>query len=143
MQKKLSFNSLNEFQQYIAENNIQLSDLEIFQNEDDKQIIPEEVNVSLVSLHDNPVVKAKVGENNILYVNELNINENTCMPSMINVLGRKLSVVLCNYEGKTHTKLNIALENKTLYNVEFELKKMEENNFIMEVTKETIENKNE
>lgn len=143
-ERKLDFNNIDEFKQYIYENNINFADLIISQSVEDsegikEEVIPQSVEVQLIALHDNPIIKAKVSENNILYVDELNINEDLCIPAVINILGRKVSINLCNQDGKTHANLSIALDNKPQYNVVFEVRKLNGESFAMEVAKEMIE----
>lgn len=144
-ERKLEFKNIDELKEYIYENNINFAELVILQKIDfgseeiKKEVIPESVDVQLISLYDNPTIKAKVSENNILYVDDLIINENSCMPAVVNMLGRKISIILCNQDGKTHASLNVALDSKPQYNVVFEVRKLNGELFTMEVAKDIIE----
>lgn len=156
MKKQLIFETITELQQYIAENNISIDNLEIFEINKEKEsellpleesiseekiMLPEYVDIQLISLYDSPTIKAKISENNILYADDVKINPNSCMPTIINVLGRKVSVILCNEDGKTHANLGIALDNNPRYNVLFEVRKLEGESFTMEIAREMIEKK--
>jgi hypothetical protein len=152
MKKQLIFETLNEFQQYVVNNNISLNELEIFEIDKEtvspiiegvlpKVCVLETADVQLISLHDNPTIKAKLGENNVLYVDDIQINENSCMPAQIDLLGRKVSVILCNQDGKTHANLSIALNSAPRYNVVFEVRKLNGESFTMEIAKDMTEKK--
>lgn len=155
MKKQLIFETLEEFQLYVAEHNIKLSSLEIYEcNESDKIIESKEtievvvenpvqniIDVQLISLHDNPTIKAIVSENNVLYVKDIQMNENSCMPAVLDILGRKVSVILCNENGKTHANLSVALDNKPKYNVVFEVRKLEGEETTMEIANTLLETK--
>ena len=133
---------------YITEHNIQTEELGLLQTieverdlseespvpkVEDKDSISETIEVKLISFHDNPIIEAKWGEANILYVNELLINENSCMPAIIDILGKKVSVILCNEAGKTHANFSIDLNNKPMYDLPFEVRKLNGQSCIIEI----------
>jgi hypothetical protein len=145
MKKQLLFSTMDEFQQYVAENNISISALDIFESNEavvkeiEETIIHEEIDIELSFLSDSPKVKARIGESNIFYVDNLELNENICMPVKLTILGRSILVNICNENNVAHATLSIALDSEHRYNVLFEVKKKENNNFLLELTRNTIE----
>lgn len=153
MKSKLTFETMEQFQQYVCENKLDFANLEIFECKEDEVVevkesieeikAPADIFVNISSLYDSPKIKAKVGSANIIYADKIHINENVCMPTKIDLLGRSIWINACNENGVTHGSFNIAINEQTLYNVLFEIKEKGDNIDLLEIKQDIIERKNE
>lgn len=141
--KPLEFSNIDEFIQYISENNINFLELNIQQKIKEptsvQTVLKEEAEVVLSFLYDNPKIKAKLGESNILYVDSIQVCENACMPIKLNILKRDILINVCNENGIIHSNLNISIDNNKPLNILFEIRKKENNEFLLELNRKLIE----
>jgi hypothetical protein len=80
--------------------------------------------IFLEDLSGEPCITSRISTENVLYVEDCSIVPNSCGAMSINFLGRTVMLNACRTEdGTIKTKLNIRINENTIKNVDFFIKK--------------------
>lgn len=130
--KKLKFETLEELTTYICENELNVKDIIVCLEEDHEQINEElkldNFDIKLLSFNDNSILFEKIGEENILFVEDFEYIENSCSTARIKLNEKIIWLNVCDAEGASKVNLDVAINEKNFYNVPFIIKKREMTN---------------
>ncbi len=154
----MKFDSVYDFFKYLIDNNIDLCKMDIRLTpldgvssrlvafpEDKKKteekkptLKAEDFKVSLKDLTNNPNIPIKLAENNVLFVEDFSIPPFSCGTISLKLLGRDLLLNACRENDIIKTKLNIQINETTVLNLDFFVKKDVELANTLTLTENTI-----
>lgn len=128
----MKFESIYCFFKYLIDNNIDLCKMDVELtpiDEDDSPSIVEaplngELKIFLEDLTDNPQINYKISNENILYVEDCAMRPFSCGTISIKLFGHDLLLNgCCKDENDIKTSLNIKINENSIKNVDFSVKK--------------------
>jgi hypothetical protein len=122
----MKFNNLEELLKYVVHENINLKYTDIeFKTDitESTQTKPVDgpIFVSMKMFHDSPILEAKMADENVLYVDSFESLKNLCGAGKISLLGKELTVNLCEMDDEAHVTLPIGFSDEDTRSIEFKL----------------------
>ena len=93
-----------------------------------ESVEPESNQIIFKSLHDDPLIEYKIGEDNTIIVEDFEFIKDSCMMGKWRFMGREVYGGICNESGRNKIKLKIRHPHEESDKiVEFEIRKADEN----------------
>lgn len=97
-----------------------------------------EARVFITTLASAPEVMAKVGDENVIYVESCECIPNFCGSAKIEFMGSSLYMNICDLDNVKKINLNLALEGKMLYDIPFVIKEKKDTEAFLQITEDLL-----
>lgn len=146
-----NFQLLTRLLEYVKEHNLSEDDIKLFLENNNKisveysdvelkDDIKEDIidTVKIISLNDHPKVLTKIGDDNIIYVNETSQSGNSFK---IKFMDRFITLSLNeSMNDEQNIVLDLVIDDNVLYNIPFKIKEspLNKQSYLMEIKKELL-----